>query len=166
MQNYPYDDDIMKYDMAAHRYILTKSGVFQELGINLDLEIQRPGRSNTADRFLKKISDSVYSYIYEDSNSAEWLEFQLAKNSALRDIIKEMLLAQVEYILDNNFLDDYSGVNIQKGTAMRRQDLRGSMHVSATVERLCRQDIKGVSYPLKSVFMLPSVPLSLYREGY
>ena len=39
--NYPYDDEIMKYDYADHRYVLTEDGVQLQLGINLAVTLDR-----------------------------------------------------------------------------------------------------------------------------
>lgn len=115
---------------------------------------------------MEEVSDEVYEYIYEDSFNAECLEWQLAVNPKLRRIVKKMLLSQVKYALNNNFTDAFSGVNIVKGTAMNLRDLRGAARVSAEVERLCRQDVPGLPFVLKTILPLPSVPACLYHKGY
>lgn len=165
---YPFDDEIMKYDYEGHRYVLDANGVLAAIGINLDTALNAAADRNafTVRNFLEEITDSVYEYIYEDSSNAEFLEWQLAINPGLRPIVKKMLLAQVKYTLDNNFTDAFSGVNIVKGTAMKLRDLRGAARIAPRVERLCRQDLVGFPFTLKTALMLPCVPACLYRKGY
>lgn len=158
MTKYPYDDETMTYDKATHKYYLTENGVLQELGINLSLELQNGNQGKRVERFLRKITAAVYGYIYEDSFNSLRIERDLAKHAPLRTIIKQMLLSQVEYALENNFIQDFSGVNISKGSAMRASDLRGRMRVSSDVELLCRQTIVGLPYTLKTILPLPPVP--------
>ena len=77
-----------------------------------------------------------------------------------------MLVEQVDYVFENNFIQDFSGVNISKNSALKKEDLRGSMRVAKRVEDICRQDIRGLGFALKTVLPLPSVPYGLYRKGY
>ena len=60
---YPYDDSNMRYDYILHRYVLTKEGVFELLGINLDTQFNQfepNARQSRAERFLKKVTNTVY----------------------------------------------------------------------------------------------------------
>lgn len=166
---FPYDDSNMRYDYALHRYVLTKEGVFSLLGVNLDTQFNQfepNARQRRTDRFLKKVTNTVYDYIYEGSWSTEYLEYMLAKCPQLRPYIQEMLIEQVDYVLENNFIQDFSGVNVSKNSAIKRADLRGSMRVAKRVEDICLQDIEGIGFPLKTIQPLPGVPRGLYRKGY
>lgn len=169
MQTYPYDDKVMKYDYKTHRYVLTEKGVLNELGENLQLILDTGGDANPstlADRFLKKISQTVYLYLYSDSMNEQWLEYILATYPPLRDWVQEMLLAQVLYTLVNNFVSDYSGVNIARGNAMDINALRGRAKIADEVEEIANRFIPGLGYSLKYTGQLGCVPCECYRRGY
>lgn len=167
--NYPYDDSNMRYDYALHRYVLTKEGVFELLGVNLDTQFNQfepAARQRRAERFLRKVTNTVYDYIYEGSWNSQYLEYVLALYPQLRPYVQEMLVEQVEYALENNFIQDFSGVNVSKGSAVKKADLRGSMRVAKRVEDICTQNIAGLDFVLKTINPLPSVPCNAYRKGY
>lgn len=168
--NQPFNDTMMIYDFQAHRYVLTETAVYQELGINLDTEFdsfEQDIRQRKKERFLKKVSDTVYGYIYQDSTNSRFLEWILACREDVRSAIQEMLLAQAEYVLEgNNFLQDFSGVNIAKGTAMKKDDLRGEIRIALRVVEMCKEYIGNLDFVLKTIVPLPDVPQQYYRVGY
>lgn len=132
MAKFPYDDEYMKYDYRTHRYVLTEKAVLDELGENLDV-ILTNSDPVTRNAFLKKISLSVYNYIKQQSASFEYIEYILAKDGRLRDTIKEMLVSQVEYMLADGAVADYSGMNLAKGQFPDLWKIRGDAKVSDTV---------------------------------
>lgn len=167
--NYPFDDEIMKYDYALHRYVLTSSGVLSQLGENLDVILNSTGDANPstlADRVLRRVSQTVYMYIYSDTANEEWIEYILAVYPPLRDWVREMLQAQLLYMLANGDLGLYSGVNIAKGQAMDVEALRGRARIAPEVEDIALRTIPQLGYCLKYVGFLPCVPCNLYRNGY
>lgn len=167
--NYPYDDSNMRYDYQLHRYVLTKEGVFALLGVNLDTQFNQfePNvRQRRQERFLRKVTNTVYDYIYEGSWNSQYLEYVLATCPQSRQYIQEMLVEQVDYVLENNFIQDFSGVNVSKNSTLKKNDLRGSMRVAKRVEDICQQDIFGTGFVLKTILPLPGVPCELYRKGY
>ena len=168
--NQPFNDTMMIYDPQAHRYVLTETAVYQELGINLDTEFasfEQDVRQRKKERFFKKVSDTVYGYIYQDSTNTRFLEWILACREDVRSAIQEMLLAQAEYVLEgNNFLQDFSGVNIAKGSAMKKDDLRGEMRVALRVVEMCKEYLGNLDFVLKTIIPLPDVPQQYYRVGY
>lgn len=169
LSKFPFDDEIIQYDYKAHRYVLTERGVLSELGENLDVILNSEGDANPstlAERFLRRVSQVVYMYIYRDSMNEQWLEYILAKYPPLRDKIREMLQAQMLYMLENGDIGLYSGVNIAKGQAMEIESLRGRARVAPEVEDIALQTIPELGYCLKYVGFLPGVPCELYREGY
>lgn len=166
---YPHDDEIMKYDFASHRYVLTNSGVSSELGENLEVILNTSGDTNPstiADRLLRKVSQRVYHYIYSDSMNPDWLEFILATYPPLRDRVREMLQAQLMYVLTNDFVSDYSGVNIAKGQTIDPNWLRGRASIALEVEDIANRFIPGLGYSLKYCGALPCVPCDRYHRGY
>ena len=167
--DYPHDDQIMQYDYENHRYILTEKGVLLQLGINLDDVFNKTGDANPStlvERILKRISQSVYLWIYESSMNPDWLEFLLAVYPPMRNKIREMLQAQLLYVLKNNFISDYAGINIAKGHVMDIEQLRGCAKVAAEVEAIANRPIPGVGYSLKYRGALPCVPYDFYHRGY
>ncbi len=132
MAKFPYDDEYMTYDYRSHRYILTPKAVLDELGENLDIILVNADPV-TRNAFLKKISRTVYNYIKQQSSSFAYIEYILAKDGRLRDTIKEMLISQVEYMLTDGAVADYSGVNLAKGQFPDLYKMRGDAKVSDTV---------------------------------
>ena len=168
-QCFPHDDDIMKYDYNAHRYVLTEQGVLSELSENLDLILNATGDANPstlAERVLKRVSQTVYMYIYRDTANEDWLEYILATYPPLRERVKEMLQAQLLYMLMNGDIGLYSGVNVAKGQIMDIDKLRDRARIAPEVEDLALQSIQGLGYCLKFVGFLPCVPCGRYRVGY
>lgn len=166
---YPKDDEVMTYDHARHRYVLTAKGVLSELGENLEIVLNASGDANPstlADRLLRKISQTVYMYLYQDSLSPDWLEYILAKYPLLREWICEMLQAQLLYVLTNGFISDYSGVNIAKGHTVDPNWLRGRARIAPEVEDIANRFIPGLGYSLKYCGLLPIVPRDRYHRGY
>lgn len=168
-RKYPYDDKIMVYDYDAHRYVLTNAGVLSELGINLDMSLDASGDADIttlAKRFLKRISSIVYSWIYRDIANEDWIEYLLATYPPLRDWVKEMLQAQLQYTLANGDIGLYSGVNIAKGQSMDIRALRDVARVAPEVEDYGYRTISGLPYCLKYAGFLPRLQCACYRVGY
>lgn len=168
-RKYPCDDQIMEYDRNTHRYVLTKNGVLSELGENLDLILNATGDaspSTLAKRFLRRVSQVVYMYLYHDSLNPEWLEYILATYPPLRSSVMEMLQAQTLYMLMNGDLGIMSGVNLAKGQVTDIAALRGRARVAPEVEEIAARFIPGMGYALNYAGELPNVPCELYRQGY
>lgn len=166
---FPFNDDIMIYDYKKHRYVLTSNGVLSELGINLDLVLNHTGDANPstlAERVLRRVSQTVYMYLYRDTANEQWLEYILATYPPLREWVQEMLQAQVLYMLANGDIGLYSGVNVAKGQAMDIESLRGRSRIAPEVEDLAMKTIPGLGYCLKYMGVLPCVPCGCYRRGY
>lgn len=167
--SYPFSDDDMKYDEQSHRYVLTADCVSRELGEDLSVVLNTTGDTNASslpDRFLQRVSRTVYLWLYRDSMNPDWIEYILATYPPLRAWVKEMLLSQTWYVLNNDFIADYSGVNIAKGSTIDINWLRGRVKIADEVEEIANRFIPGLGYSLKYAGMLPSVPCHLYRRGY
>lgn len=166
---YPDDDQVMKYDYLSHRYVLTANGVYTQLGINLNTTLNTAGDANPstlADRILRRVSQTVYAYLYRDSMNSDWLEYILATYAPLRGWVQEMLLAQLLYVLTNGFVSDYAGINIAKGHSMDIEQLRGRARIAPEVEDVALRTIPGLGYCLKYIGSLPGVPCELYHKEY
>ena len=166
---FPHDDEIMKYDYQSHRYVLTSSGVLSQLGEDLDVILNSTGDANPgtlADRVLRRVSQTVYMYLYRDTANEQWLEYILATYPPLRECVQDMLQAQLLYMLVNGDIGLYSGVNVAKGQAMDVEALRGRARIAPEVEDIAMRIIPQLGYCLKYVGFLPGVPCGLYRRGY
>lgn len=164
----PFDDSVMIYDYNEHKYYLTPTGVTEAIGVNLDTALNASAVRNpqAVRNFLDRVTESVYEYIYEGCNSPEYIEWLLACNVGLRRHIKRMLLAQVRYALENNFIDDFAGVNIATGAVIDKGVLPSSRRVAPEVRNLCKQNLAGLGHALKTVIMLPCLPPWAYHMGY
>lgn len=168
-KQYPFDDEIMKYDYNAHRYVLTEKGVLSELGENLEVILNASGDANPStlpQRLLKRVSMNVYTWLYKDTMNEAWIEYHLAKYPPLRDVVKEMLQAQLMYMLTNGDIGLYSGVNVAKAQIMDINALRNRTRIAPEVEDLGYQIIPGLGCCLKYAGQLPCVPCCAYRRGY
>lgn len=157
-----YDNDYMKYDASVHRYELTEKAIFDNLGENLDLALQSGSKS----AFLKRISSVVYNYVYAGSQSPDYIEYIMAKDDDLHDMIFEMLLRQAEYTLVNGAVDAFSGVNVAKQQAMPVYTLRGSAQISTVTEELANRILPRYGHSLRYSGSLPHVCPNAYRRGY
>lgn len=156
----PYDDGVMRYDRVTHRYVLTKEGVFQILGINLDDYIpvaDTANQSRCADIALNEVSEDVYDYLYEDCMNIAWRRFELAKSPARRQDVQEMLLRQIRYVCQSGSLRDASGVNLPKN-----QYIDGFVLKERNVGRAVKSYAENVG--LKYIGMFGGVAPS-YEEG-
>lgn len=149
---FPYNDETMIYDYKRHKYCLTVKGVFLELGENLDTYFPKGSdcnQSTMAKRLLQRISRKVYNYIYQDSMNTRWLEYELAKQPFLRERIKNMLVYQLEYFLVNGDSALSCGVNIDKGSTIDIQQLRGRVKIADDTEILANEVIPELGRSLK-----------------
>lgn len=142
--SYPYSNNDMKYDYATHRYTLTPECVLRELGLDLGTEANVAGNANPsafALQALNKISRQVYNYIYETaSDTAEW-EKLLAVTPSVRDKLKRMMLAQLEYVSNAGYAPNTSGINRTTGQMMDVNLLRGRVKVADEVEQIANQTV-------------------------
>lgn len=115
--NYPFDDNLMVYDYDNHRYILTPQAVLDKLNIDLTERLNNGGESNierVANMFLDEISELVYNEIYDYSSQPLIQEYQIAKIPSARNVIMRAMLKQVDYVLVNGMLHQYSGVDLKR----------------------------------------------------
>ena len=167
--DYPFSDQYMIYDYSTHRYTLTKAGVLDLIGINLDVRLNVAGIENqsaAADYALNQISRHLYAFIYSRCNgqNKNFIELTLAKYDECRELIKECMLNEVEYTLDNGTFWNNGGVNLSKSTALDINSLRGRNVVSYDTEmRLYQPLANGIKLLYQGVYKVP--PFEIH-EGY
>ena len=162
---FPYDDEYMTYDYLLHRYVLTDKAVLDILGENLNVILVN-AEPVTKTAFLKKVSNTVYEYILSASQSPDYIEYLMAKDGNLREMIRDMLISQVEYMLANGSVDSYSGINMAKGQYIDLDKIRNGRQVSLSVEQKSNAILPGYGHCLRYACALPHVAPKFYRVGY
>jgi hypothetical protein len=160
-QVYPYNDDNLVYDLDAHQYIITYNGVLNGLAEDLyQYNMDVP----TAAKFLERISKQVYRYIYQYAklSTTRWVEYRLAKDEELREIIYQAILGQVEYYLASAgpLVALQTGLSIEKSKAIPLEELRGNRKIAESTEMILLNS--GILYTGN----YPYFPKELYRVGY
>ena len=161
MTTFPYNDENLVYDYDAHQYIITYQGVLNGLGEDLyKYNMDVP----TAANFLERISKQVYRYIYQypKQSAIRWVEYRLAREEELRDIIFQAILGQVEYYLASAgpLIAMQTGVSIEKSKVIPLEELRGNRKIAESTEMILLNS--GILY----AGHYPYFPRELYREGY
>ena len=161
MTTFPYDDENLVYDYDAHQYVLTYQGVLNGLGEDLyKYNMDVP----TAANFLERISKQVYRYIfqYPKQSALRWVEYRLAKEEELRDVIFQAIIGQVEYYLASAgpLIAMQTGVSIEKSKVIPLEELRGNRKIAESTEMILLNS--GILY----AGHYPYFPKELYREGY
>ena len=165
MTQIPYDNEYMTYDYRLHRYVLTDKAVLDILGENLNVMLVN-SETVTKNAFLRKVTNTVYEYILSTSQSPDYIEYILAKDGHLRDMIQDMLISQVEYMLANGAVDSYSGINMAKGHYIDLDKIRNGRQVSMVVEQKANAILPTYGHCLRYACALPHIALKFYRVGY
>lgn len=115
----PYNDNKMIYDFDNHRYILNHEGSGEHINI-----AKAYGSIENIKANLRSISRSIYNYIYSHthSNNRNFVEFMLATEDSLRNVIYEAMLSQliadVESGVDS--VKNQAGINFENGQSLER----------------------------------------------
>jgi hypothetical protein len=117
----PYDDTDMTYDISSHKYILTISSVDSEFDVSL---VDFAGSQANAESLLREISSDIYKAIYNlsrrDERHRRVVEYRLAKDPELRDVIKNAMLDYVRATIRSGYaiVKDLSPVNPELGVVL------------------------------------------------
>lgn len=124
----------MTYDKTSHRWILQISDT-EDIG-NV---VSEYGSVEAAERALRSQSKTVYLWIYNriPRQNKDIIELTLAKDERYLPIIKEALIAQLEYDLASggNNVNKQTGVNFAGGGTMPRS-LQKERQVGIEVEQI------------------------------
>jgi hypothetical protein len=141
---HPFNDDSMEYEKSIHGYVLTPQAVLRELGIDLAAAGNIVGSANPSayiSRKLRENSRTVYRYLKENSIDTQLWARVLAKAPSVRDMIKEMLLGQIEYEYSTGYSAIMSGINPTTGAIMDITAIRGRAKIAPIVEELANDEI-------------------------
>lgn len=133
----PTDTNQMKYNYDKHLYILDLTYLKSTLG--LDFEVSE-GSETKAKDMLYQISRTIYNYIYKHTHYRDFMEYRLAFDEDLRDIIQNVLeeQARYQYLMNAQYLAYQSGVNVINGTQIPLSKFRGDARISPDAIDLLR----------------------------
>lgn len=88
----------------------------QSKGINLSIELQdNDNKSAKVSRFIKEVTDWCYKYLIQRYMPIDLIDYDnLSKKR--KELFQEGVIEQMEYILNNGWLNKDSGVQSQLGT--------------------------------------------------
>lgn len=121
----PVSDAEMVYDAAKHRYILTEE-FCRNNGIDLGLILETaalPNPSQGPQLLLDRVSQLVYSNIYNYGRQKDVKEYLLACGQEFRPIIRDAMFERLNYITSSGDLSIKSGAIITQGTRINVKDL-------------------------------------------
>ncbi len=123
----PYSDNQMTYNARAHRYVLTRECVLEDMNIDLGAVLNTSDAADTAnvpELLLDRVSALIYRYIYRAVPFRYKTERALALEDENRFHILEAMKEQLLYMLNNGDLSGLSGVNLDTGIAIDANRLR------------------------------------------
>lgn len=169
-----YADNYMRYDDQAHRYVLTPSYVAERLNIDLSRRLNSAGsidRANAPALLLERVSQEVYSYIYEHGAENDLQEYILGTDEQARQMIMHAMGEQVLYIITNGDLGLASGVDGSTMTGAG-QSVFAEARVAPNVKALLARSLSAYKCPIVYLGRFPHcdeirVKLPAYEEsGY
>lgn len=135
---YPYSDDLMFFDEARNRYILTEAaltanGTFlrQKLSYNKTID-----PSTVITRVLTRVSEMIYTYIHSFSANNYVQDKLIAEIPSLRPIIYDALLCQAEYFLLKGDLTRDLDKNIR------------ALAIDDNAKRYLETNVRELGYPI------------------
>ena len=123
----PYSDNQMTYNERAHRYVLTRECVLEDMNIDLGAVLNTSDAADSANApelLLERVSALIYRYIYRAVPFRYKTERALALESENRESILEAMKEQLLYMLNNGDLSGLSGVNIDTGVVIDAKRIR------------------------------------------
>ena len=94
---------------------LTSEEYLQSKGINLSIELQdNDNKSAKVTRFIKEVTDWCYDYLLKRYLPVDLLDFDNLSDNR-KNLFKKGVIEQIEYVLDNGWLNKDSGVQTQIG---------------------------------------------------
>ena len=121
---------------------------------------------NTKAAFLKAVSAHVYGWILSHSQSPDYIEYILAMDEKLRNLVLQMLIAQAKYMLLGGNVADFSGINLAKNQWIDIDKLRGEARVAVEVVDIASRILPGYRHALIYAGRLPHITRAALYNGY
>jgi len=121
----PTDTKQMYWDYDRHIYILKVEYVKNTLGLDF---IEKEGSLTRAKDKMYQVSRQIFNFILgHQSFNRRYLEYNIAFDDEIRDVIQEVLEWQTRYEYDSNVTDVKKavGINPLNGIVINRRDLTG-----------------------------------------
>lgn len=100
----------MEY-ITADKYLIAK-------GINLSIELQdNDNKSHKVDRFIKEVTDWCYDYLISRYLPEDLIDFDNL-SEARKERFQKGVIEQIEYILNNGWINKDSGVQSAIGVIL------------------------------------------------
>ena len=121
----PISDNKMTYDFEKHMYILNKDFIRSRYEVD----------GKITDELLFDVSDNVYLFIYSfktGKQNYDKMEYELAKNSELREWLYEALLRQFQYAFTTNgdTIQLQHGIDLSNEKSLDIKQLRNELFIS------------------------------------
>lgn len=135
IEKFPHNDEILQYDYNRHRYMLTQDALYKYVGIDFNELPDEPGKLPGDKAFIwaNKSAEEVYRFLQKNNYNPQWLMWELATVPELREVVKDLLIAQAEYNKTSGFIDHFSGIDVFRGKAIDRKDIHESC-ISPAIE--------------------------------
>lgn len=118
----PFDtDNVARYDLDLHQYIVTVDYIKKKTGIDLVLEF---GDKAEADRFIEEATDKLYDIIYSSANQAEYeeyrrvKEYRAAKDHNIRTLLLNAIVVYIRASIYSSIdaVGDEHGIILESGS--------------------------------------------------
>ena len=130
----PFDTDNMIYDTVTEQYKLTPQGFDNLTGKDGSIWA---GSQVQLDIYLDEMSDNIYNFILENSTPFGYIvkKEMIDHYDIIRPIIEKAFQRQALYDVRSFafLIQDQHGVNIEKGIAIEKQQLRNNIHIANSV---------------------------------
>ena len=125
----PTNTEQMKYDYTKHIYMLEVEYLKNSLG--LDFVVKEGSLTKAKDKMFQ-ISRTIYNYIYKHTHYRDYMEYRLALDDTLREVIQSVLeeQARYEYEMNAEYLSKQSGINLVNGIQIPLERMRGVARIS------------------------------------
>lgn len=140
MRLYPFSDEDMEYDKNSHMYILTPYYCVNTLLFPDDLGLKMydmQKKSSAVKAYLKRVSRTLYNFIYQHTMQTPIVEWEIAKLPQIREPFKEALSEQLLYMRNNGDLQMYSGVDYKRGTMLDVPNYKAISPVAIQILNSC-----------------------------
>mgnify|MGYP004446275157 CR=1 FL=1 len=146
----PYEDEKLEYDFESHKYILKGSYFEEETGIKLT-EILETGFSSHPEKLARQtlinISEEVYNWVYEHNANNELQEKIMAFSGDFRKNIVRVLIAQLQYEIQNGTIYNFANVNLKSGRVGKTTDLY-QWGISPIAKDILNRKLNDIGYQI------------------
>lgn len=135
------NNEYITYDINKHRHTITAEYMRDEYGVELAGVLDSTGDINPAtlpERWLNQVSILLHNYIYRYAKNRKITEYKLAMEDDWIDCLQEAMgQLALSLLLTNNNISLLTGINIQEGKKVDRDDITKNV-IPVNVEDILR----------------------------